>query len=61
MHILSNKLISDELRLFITSIKRINYKFSAICIQESWLSKDNDTSQIQLKGYISLYYTGYVV
>ncbi len=28
-----------------------NQLFSAICIQESWLSEDNDTSQIQLEGY----------
>ncbi len=25
--------------------------FSAICIQESWLSEGVDTSQIQLEGY----------
>ncbi len=29
----------------------MNYTFSAICIQESWLSENGDTSQIQLDGY----------
>ncbi len=41
----------DELRIFIECLKRIKYTFSAICIQESWLSEDNDTSQIQLECY----------
>ncbi len=41
----------DELRIFIECLKRINYTFGAICIQESWLSEDNDTSQIQFEGY----------
>ncbi len=41
----------DEHRIFIECLKRINYTFSAICIQESWLSEDNDMSQIQLEGY----------
>jgi hypothetical protein len=41
----------DELRIFVECLKMHNYAFSAICIQESWLSDDADTSQIQLDGY----------
>ncbi len=38
----------DELIIFVKSLNKIKYAFSAICIQESWLSEDDDTSQIQL-------------
>ncbi len=37
--------------LFLKTFKQSNYIFSAICIQESWLSEGDDTSQIQLEGY----------
>ncbi len=40
----------DELRIFIEKFKKINYQFSAICVQESWLA-EIDMSQIQLEGY----------
>ncbi len=36
----------DELRLFIEHLNTFNFMFSAICIQESWLSKEADTSLI---------------
>ncbi len=32
-------------------MKTFDFQFSAICIQESWLSEGDDTSQIQLDGY----------
>ncbi len=32
-------------------LKRYNFMFSVICIQESWLSEGADTSLIQLEGY----------
>ncbi len=40
-----------ELRLFIESLKSLNFMFSAICVQESWLSEGDDTFLIQLEGY----------
>ncbi len=41
----------DELRQFIESLKTFNFTFSAISIQESWLSEGSDESLIQLEGY----------
>ncbi len=41
----------DQLRFFIERIKTLGHKFSAKCIQESWLAGDSDTSQLQLNGY----------
>ena len=41
----------DELNIFIESLKNINYSFSAICIQETWLIEGEDTSQLELDGY----------
>ncbi len=41
----------DELKLFIDSLKTFNFMFSAICIQESWVSEGDCTSLIQLEGY----------
>ncbi len=41
----------DELRLFTEHLNSFNFMFSAICIHESWLSEEADTSLIQLKGY----------
>ena len=41
----------DQLRIFVDILKQHNYVFSAICIQESWLSENSDVSQIQLDGY----------
>ncbi len=32
-------------------IKQFDFMFSVICVQESWLEEDSDTSQIQLEGY----------
>ena len=41
----------NELQIFVKRLKEANYMFSAICIQESWLSEGDDTSQIQLEDY----------
>ncbi len=41
----------DELRLFIEDLKNFNFMFSAIFIQDSWLSEGADTFLIQLEGY----------
>ena len=40
-----------ELKIFIEMLNQLKYSFSAICVQESWLSENDDTSQIQLEGY----------
>ncbi len=41
----------DELQIFIENLNTANITFSAICIQETWLSEGDDLSQIQLDGY----------
>ncbi len=37
--------------MFVEHLKTFDFQFSAICIQESWLSEGDDISQIQLEGY----------
>ncbi len=32
-------------------MQELGFSFSAICVQESWLSVNEDNSQLQLKGY----------
>ena len=41
----------SEFELFIAELKLINFKFSIICMQECWISENDDLSQIQLEGY----------
>ncbi len=41
----------DEIEIFVKCLQKHNFIFSAICIQESWLSEVDDTSQIQLERY----------
>ncbi len=41
----------DELKYFVEHLKTFDFEFSAICIQESWLTVGDDRSQIQLEGY----------
>ena len=41
----------DQINITIEQFKRNGCIFSAICIQESWLSDDTDTSLFQLDGY----------
>jgi hypothetical protein len=41
----------DNLLILVSSLKELNIEFSAICIQESWLSTDSDTSLLQIPDY----------
>ncbi len=41
----------SELKIFVETLQEIYFSFSAICVQESWLSENDYTSQLQLKGY----------
>ncbi len=40
-----------KLRIFIENLNTSNFAFSAICIQETWLSENDDLSQIHLDDY----------
>ncbi len=40
-----------ELKIFIEMLKQLNLEFSAICLQESWFSGNEDISQIKLECY----------
>ena len=44
----------DELKLFIEHLRDSNFEFSAICIQETWLSESDDITQLKLDGYTSI-------
>ena len=44
----------NELAAFVQELHLINYAFSIICIQESWLTEQDDLSHIQLEDCISL-------
>ena len=41
----------NELEIFTEELQNIDFKFSIICLQESWITDLSDTSQIQLAGY----------
>ena len=41
----------DQINITIEQFKRNGCTFSAVCLQESWLSDDSDTSLLQLDGY----------
>ena len=43
----------DELTIYmyIEELSKINFKFSVICLQETWLSDDVDLSTFQIAGY----------
>ena len=41
----------DELVVFINDLSNINFKFSVICLQESGISENYDSSLLQLNGY----------
>ena len=41
----------DYLRIFVENLRLQGNEFDAICIQESWLHEDDDTSQLQITGY----------
>ena len=41
----------DELTIYIEELSKINFKFSVICLQETWLSDDVDLSIFKIAGY----------
>ena len=41
----------DKLTVLLTSLSENGFNFSAICIQESWLKQEQDTSLFQIAGY----------
>ena len=41
----------DQLNIKVQQLKSNGYKFSAICLQETWLSSDSDTSLFKIEGY----------
>ena len=41
----------DELTIYIEELSKINFKFSIICLQETWLSDDVDLSIFKIAGY----------
>ena len=50
-HILNVYVDKTQPRQFKFTFKRNGCTFSAVCLQESWLSDDSDTSLFQLDGY----------
>ena len=41
----------DKILILIDCIKKHNFEFDAICLQESWLKSDSDVSLIQIPNY----------
>ena len=41
----------DELPIYITELKQINFKYSVICLQETWLCEMDDMSIFNIYGY----------
>ena len=41
----------DELIIFIETLREVNFEFSAICLQECWITDDANLSHIQIEGY----------
>ena len=41
----------DELLIHITELKKINFTYSVICLQETWLREMDDTSLFNIDGY----------
>ena len=41
----------DKLTTLLSYLNESNFKFSAICIQETWLRHDQDTSLFEIPGY----------
>lgn len=41
----------DELKIFVDTLNECEFKFSAICLQETWLNEQDNTSPYKLKGY----------
>ena len=45
----------DELIVYIEELHKINFKFSMICLQETWLSENDDLSPFQIEGYTTVF------
>ena len=45
----------NELELFVEDLRTQNIEFNVICLQECWLSENDDLSLCQLKGYTCLH------
>ena len=41
----------DEVIVYIEEFRNINFKYSVICLQETWLSENDDLSPFQIEGY----------
>lgn len=41
----------DSIRIYIQRLAEINIRFHALCFQETWLSREDDTSFININGY----------
>ena len=41
----------DQLQILLNELKQHQFEFSAICLQETWLSDDSDLRLIQIPGY----------
>ena len=41
----------DELLIHITELKNINFKYSVICLQDTWLCEMDDMSIFNIDGY----------
>jgi len=41
----------SELEVFVEELNIINFKFSVICIQETWIDECEDISPFHLQGY----------
>jgi len=44
----------NEMEVFIQELRLLNYAFSVICIQENWLSEQNNLCNIQLENCTSI-------
>ena len=44
----------DELIIYIEELRKIDFKYSAIGLQETWLSENDDLSPFQIEGYKSV-------
>ena len=41
----------SELQAFIEELNTVNFKFSIICLQETWINESEDISPFHLQGY----------
>ncbi len=41
----------NELNVFVQELREKNFEFSALCMQETWLTDDDNYSHVELKGY----------